>query len=41
MDLFQNLDNLKSQLASVVYNVRSRVVIELPVDVSINGFYRH
>ena len=48
MDLFHSLDNLKSQLASValcmnkrVYNVRNGAVIELPVDVSINGFHRH
>ena len=48
MDLFQSLENLKSQLASVafcrntgVYNVRSGDVIELPVDVSINVFPRH
>ena len=48
MDLFHCLENLKSKLASVVffrntgvYNVRSGSVIELPIDVSINGFHRH
>ena len=48
MDLFHSLDNLKGQLASVafcrntgVYNVWSGAVIELPVDVFINGFPRH
>ena len=48
MDLFDSLDNLKSQLASVafsrntgVYNVQNGAMIELPVDVSINGFPRH
>ena len=48
VDLFHSLDNLKSQLASVafcrntrVYNVQSGAVIDLPVDISINGFPRH
>ena len=45
MNPFNSLDNLKNQFTSVtfcrntgVYNVRNGVVIELPVDISINGF---
>ena len=48
MDLFHILHNLKIQLGSVAFcrntrvcNIQNRDVIELPIDVLINGFPRH
>ena len=37
-DLLHSLDNVKSQLASVVFCRNTGAVIEFPIDVSINGF---